>query len=293
MAASGIERCGRSQDCEQHGWTHRLGLAAVLSTVPFAFGCEPEVLVGTWSCGATANSPNPATDGGASLDGGTNDAGAAMTFPWASGFEDGFCGYAAAGGFCYKFDGAFDLVTFPVHSGRFAAAFTIDSTAMGGAQARCVNQGGLPAVAYYGAWYFIPSLQTNGGNWNLFHFQGGPSRDARLHYLWDVSLANDTSGNLSLMMRDFVGSVTTGDSAAPTVPIGAWFHLQFFMRRAADATGEITLYQDGVVAFHLVNIVTDDSTFGQWYVGNLASMNALTPPSSTIYVDDVEIGDSL
>jgi hypothetical protein len=43
--------------------------------------------------------------------------------------------------------------------------------------------------------------------------------------------------------------------------------------------------------FDLTNILTDDSSVGQWYVGNLAT--GLTPPASTLYVDDVTIRATL
>ena len=36
-----------------------------------------------------------------------------------------------------------------------------------------------------------------------------------------------------------------------------------------------------------MGLVTDNTDFGQWYVGNFA--DALTPPGSTLYVDDVTI----
>ena len=38
----------------------------------------------------------------------------------------------------------------------------------------------------------------------------------------------------------------------------------------------------------LTGLVTDDSAWGQWYVGNIA--NALSPSESTVYVDDITIG---
>jgi hypothetical protein len=66
-------------------------------------------------------------------------------------------------------------------------------------------------------------------------------------------------------------------------------HFEIFIKRAADATGEITVYQDDVMAVHLTNLITDDSQFGQWYVGNLAT--TLDPPSSTLYVDDITINE--
>jgi hypothetical protein len=64
-----------------------------------------------------------------------------------------------------------------------------------------------------------------------------------------------------------------------------------FLKRASDATGEVQVYQDGVSVLHQIGIITDDSAWAQWYVGNLATN--LTPPESTIYVDDVSISGSL
>ena len=49
----------------------------------------------------------------------------------------------------------------------------------------------------------------------------------------------------------------------------------------------MALYQDGALLLEVTGIVTDDTDVAQWYVGNLAK--ALTPPDSTLYVDDVTI----
>ncbi len=61
-----------------------------------------------------------------------------------------------------------------------------------------------------------------------------------------------------------------------------------FLRRAADATGEFALRLDGEVVLDLTELTTDDSLWGQWFVGNFAT--ALSPASSIVYVDDVSIG---
>jgi len=47
------------------------------------------------------------------------------------------------------------------------------------------------------------------------------------------------------------------------------------------------VYQDGVVALRLTRLITDDTDWGQWYVGNYA--RTLVPAKSTVYVDDVTI----
>ena len=49
----------------------------------------------------------------------------------------------------------------------------------------------------------------------------------------------------------------------------------------------ITLLQDGAQAVSLTGLVTDPTQWGQWYVGNYA--DDLTPPASTVYVDDVTV----
>jgi hypothetical protein len=258
-------------------------LAAALGGLACAVGpgCAPSVLVGDWTC---AQASGPADAAASSADGG------ALDVPWSTSFEDGFCDYASALGYCYAAGGsAYTIVSSPVHSGRYAAAFTVDSrdTPLTGTQTRCVRQGILPTAAYYGAWYFVPAVQSNGQTWNLFYFEGGDGPNAALHGLWDVSLVNAPDGGLHLSIYDFLNPSTPDTSAVPDIPIGAWFHIEFFFHRAADATGEIALYQDGQAALDLTGIPTDDSTWGRWHVGNLA--DSLVPPVSTVYVDDVTI----
>jgi hypothetical protein len=157
----------------------------------------------------------------------------------------------------------------------------------GGSQVRCVQQGVFPSEAYYGAWYYIPALAQNSGLWNLFHFQGGVPGQT-LGGKWDVSLVNSSDGGaLQIVFFDFLTGSTPSTAAAPPIPIGQWFHIEVYFKRAKDTTGELTLWQDSVMAVHLTGLVTDDTDWGQWYVGNLAT--ALAPPASTIYVDDVTI----
>ena len=128
----------------------------------------------------------------------------------------------------------------------------------------------------------------NTANWNLFHFRTGApgALPADLHGIWDVSLANSADGSLHLRVLGLDRVIRTPDPAPP-IPIGAWFHIQFRLKRAADDTGAIALYQDGEPLIEEAPPVTDDGEFGEWYVGNLAT--GLTPPNSTIYVDDVTI----
>jgi hypothetical protein len=223
------------------------------------------------------------------------DAGAAVdpdasVGPWTTGFENGFCDYSAPMGFCYAAGTAsYSLVTSPVHSGKYAAAFSVQLAADAGpSQARCVQQGVFPAAAYYGAWYYLPAVARNTDVWNLFHYQGG-APGQMLSGLWDVSLVNGGDGGaLQVTLFDFLPSGAPSTNAVPPIPIGQWFHIEVYFKRAKDTTGTLTLLQDGVMAVNLTGLVTDPTDWGQWYVGNWA--DSLMPPASTVYVDDVTIG---
>jgi hypothetical protein len=245
-----------------------------------AAACEPTVVVGSRFCAAPPDAGPPDADGTGPVD-----------LPWSTGFEPGFCDYAAPKGFCFGTGAStYTLVTSPVHSGLYAAAFTVQTDVDGGSQVRCVQQGTFPSAAYYGAWYYVPATAQNTGLWNLLHFQGGVPGQT-LHGLWDVSLVSLSDGGLHTTFFDFLGGPTPEASAVPPIPIGQWFHIEVYFKRAMDSTGELSMWQDGVQAVHLTGIQTDDTNWGQWYVGNLAT--ALVPPSSTVYVDDVTIGTGL
>ena len=260
----------------------RLGKALAVAGIIYLGACKQPLLVGEYRCPVS------------SIDGGPLTGKEPISVPWASGFENQLdCDYKLAGGSCYGYPPAsYRVVTSPVHSGQFAAEFTVLTGTDAGAQpqARCQRWGGFPTAAYYGAWYYIPESATNTGLWNLFHFQGGDD----LHGLWDVSLVNGTTDGATgaLNLRVF-GSLNKTVGDGPPVPIATWFHIVFYWKRAKDKSGEVALYQGDergdVRVVDFTNLVTDDTGTGQgqWYVGNLAS--ALQPPKSTVYVDDVTI----
>lgn len=262
-------------------WNSPLPRALIAFLSIAAVGCERPVSIGERMCSI------PPVEGGA-----VPDPDASVGVPWSTGFEDGFCEYAQPTGFCFSTGvGSYALVTSPVHSGRYAAAFQVASNVDGGSQTRCVQQGVFPSAAYYGAWYFVPAASLNSGNWNLLHFQGASAGQA-LHALWDVSLGNVNDGGVqtTLYLYDFGRGGTVGAGQAPPIPIGQWFHIEVYFKRAKDTTGMISLWQDGVFVSQLSGFASDDTDWGQWYIGNLA--NSLSPPASTVYVDDVTIGST-
>jgi len=214
-----------------------------------------------------------------------------VSVPWQTGFENGACDYQQVSGFCYRFPPAvFRVVTSPVHTGQYAAEITIVTGTDAGAQpqGRCVRQGVLPPEAYYGAWFYVPKPATNNGLWNLMFLQGGNADTTSIHALWNVSLVNDAAtGELTLLLQNRSG--TSGVS--PPIPVGRWFHVVFYLKRAKDESGVAALYLDEQKVVELANLVTDDSDWAQWYVGNLA--DDVSPPECTVYVDDVTIRSTL
>ena len=251
---------------------HRASAGLVFAFLSSA--CEPELVVGDWCPPGAGQEPGNRSK--------------VVEAPWSTGFELGFCDYRQSGGFCYRgdTDASFSIVEAPVHEGRRAAAFTVSRDLVGdGRQTRCFLEGALPREARYGAWYYVPVVADNTGDWNLMHFQGGDN----LHGLWDVSMASADDGSLSLRVFSFLNPAPPVQAPPPDVPIGSWFHIEFRLLRAKDATGEIALYQDGTLIDERTGIVTDDTDFAQWYVGNLSLEPQLALPPSTLYVDDVTI----
>ncbi|HET9956512.1 MAG TPA: hypothetical protein VFQ61_18530 [Polyangiaceae bacterium] len=258
-----------------------LGLVAFAATVCAC--CEPKLVVGEWNC--------PGRYGSAGESGESEEVPIPfepVAIPWSTSFETGFCDYQRIQGFCYvSSGGSYSIVSSPVHSGKFAAAFKANGR---GAQSRCITQGEFPKQAYYSAWYLVPAFASNTGNWNLLHYQGGMPPD-NLDVLWDVSVSSNADGDLNLyvfrrLSRDRMPQV----DAFPRIPIGVWFHIEVFVRRASDPTGELAVYQDGQLVYRATDIVTDDTAWGQWYVGNLTT--SLMPPDSTVYVDDVTFSET-
>jgi hypothetical protein len=210
--------------------------------------------------------------------------------PWKTSFDAGFCNIDDDAGFCYSDpDSSYRLVTSPVHSGTFAAAFDMDPSSVDRQrQTRCVREGVLPVEAYYGAWYYVPSDLTGAHDWNLFHFAGGMPMTP-LHGLWDVSMDDSAGNGLEAFIYDAINDAHYGQAAPRPVPTDRWVHLEFYWKRATDATGEVALYQDGEEIVRRSALVTDNSPFGQWYVGNFTASLDQTPAPVTVYVDDVTV----
>lgn len=239
--------------------------------------------------GVAGDAPVPACFGAPATSGRVQQ-GVPLPAPWQTGFEQGFCEYQAPTGYCYEGSNAgYRLVSTPTHTGATAMAFELEMAGEEGThQTRCVRQGTLPDAATYSAWYYVPSGVTAADNWNLFHFRGGMPNGV-LRHMWDVNIGVGDAGELALYVADTrTGRYRTHLQDTPVpLPTDRWFLLEFYLKRAADATGEVALFQDGQELLRVSGVSTDDNPFTQWYVGNYA--NSIQPPRSIVYVDDVSI----
>lgn len=264
----------------------RLGFVSIVATLPVLSACAPKLSAGAWQCPADAGADGGPTQPALETD--------LVTMPWSTGFEDGFCDYSKVAGFCYGNE-PYTIATAtdpPPRSGRFAAEFKVTQADH---QSRCVRRGELPESAYYGAWYYIPEPLTDVDVWNLFHFDRPDSTEGRPP-LWDVTLVKGAQpGDWELIVFDPLATAPNSNTYRSAdrkpIPFGRWFHIELFLKRATDSTGEIALYQDGALLFEEKNLKSDASKFSQWYVGDFA--DGATPADSSLYVDDVSIRATL
>jgi hypothetical protein len=185
------------------------------------------------------------------------------------------------------------------HSGLYSMKMTIDTSVQESGCRQFRNQepeaGG---TYYYGAWYFIPENYQAGNYWNVFQFKSnnGSTEDP----FWVLDLMprkSDGAAHLKLRWKGVVpgpyaSDCCTGtkyyDQAIATVPTGKWFRVEAYLKQASDATGQLTIRQDGVLLWDMVNVKTKYPGGDQrWSVDNYS--DGLSPTPTSIYVDDATI----
>jgi hypothetical protein len=178
------------------------------------------------------------------------------------------------------------------HHGRYAGVVTFSPASATPTFSYFFREQPIPAQAYYGAWFFLPAGLDVRSFVSLLHFgyhqtAGDPSTTA----IWDVDLQPDTNG--SLVPRLYETGAASPVAPQPAVPVSpaTWVHFELLFKKAADATGQIVAWQDGVQVMNVANVVTAPTDWIQWDVGG-GSLDAITPSPLSIYVDDVTISSS-
>jgi hypothetical protein len=174
------------------------------------------------------------------------------------------------------------------HHGRYAGMATV-TPVPGTASINYLfrDQPSEPA-AYYSAWFYIPSSFTVKSWLSLIHFNGSGSGDGKnLSAIWDLNLYPRADGSLVAHLYDFVSQTNLEQTLPAPVPVATWVHFEVFFRKAADATGEVAVWQDGVSILDRRNVMTAATDWVQWAAG--VSSDDVAPPTAVVYVDDAAI----
>jgi hypothetical protein len=179
------------------------------------------------------------------------------------------------------------------HTGTFGAKLTIDTTSTGVQQnAWLMRKGGLPAEAYYSAWYYLPRSAAVGTYWVIFKLRMRATDDdpKTESELFDLDLVNLPSGEMSVVLFDHrVGSMVPLDVTDPVVPVGVWFQVEALYHNANDPSGRIVYWLDGKKIFDRSG-PTSATPWVEWDACSVAL--DLTPPEEVVYIDDCAVSRS-
>ncbi|HVV51732.1 MAG TPA: hypothetical protein VHO06_18840 [Polyangia bacterium] len=179
------------------------------------------------------------------------------------------------------------------HTGGLSAALTITAGPDGAQEsAALARAGGLPAEAYYSAWYYLPHSETVGTFWVLFKFRERTNADdpSTATELYDMDLATLPSGEMTLELYDHATAADIPLAVTdPVVPVEAWFQLEAFYRAANDATGRLTFWLDGQEVVDVAG-PTSPTPWVEWDASSIGE--DLTPETVTIYIDDCAVSRS-
>ena len=183
--------------------------------------------------------------------------------------------------------GTSGVSTTVAHTGRYAARLYQPNTArMSDVGVRlfrwCESQ--QQTALYYSAWYYIPQRVTVNGWWHIMQWKSNGSHNAK----FVVAVGNRPDGQMYLSLgrgQDSGGGVWSQN--IKNVPVGQWFHVEAYYKKAADNTGQVTLWQDGVQLVNVPGVQTANSSDLGWAV--ISYGTGLNPSNNTMYVDDAVI----
>jgi hypothetical protein len=236
---------------------------------------------------------------------------------WTARFENGdlseWMSVSGGGAVAFPAPNAVDVSSDQARRGKYAARLAIQ-TASDGSQANAglSRTGFLPVEAYYSAWYYLPSAVNVSTFWVIFKFRMRSVADdaSTAAELFDLNLANTSSGGMTLRLYDHRGGDIPLDVAEPTVPVGTWFQVEAYYLNpgsnpgttagadgdgtdgsAADGGapndgGRLTFWLDGQEIVDVTGPMAPTS----WVAWDVVSVAVnLTPSTAVLYVDDCAI----
>src|SRR3569623_1552992 len=145
---------------------------------------------------------------------------------------------------------------------------------------------------YYGAWFYIPSTVTIRSWLSLVHFVCSTTGDGQnVVPVWDLNIwpVRDGSlppgtlpiGALTTHFYNFLTMVNADQLVVPSDPVAQRVHFEIRIRKAADATGRVTVWQDDVMLVDLQDISTFPTDWIEWDVGGPPMIWPRPRPPST------------
>jgi len=178
------------------------------------------------------------------------------------------------------------------HRGRYGGLVVFSPAAATATFSYFYREQPSPAQAYYGAWFFIPAALEVRSFLSLLHFGYHPAAgDPTTTAIWDFDLQPDTDGSLVPRLYQTGAASPVAPQPAVPVPPATWVHFELLFKKAADATGQIVAWQNGVQIMDVANVVTAPTDWIQWDVGG-GALDVITPTPVSIYVDDVTISST-
>jgi len=185
----------------------------------------------------------------------------------------------------------FPMVTTDVaHRGHYAGVATITPPLTGEPSINYLfREQPSPREAYYSAWYFIPASVTVRSWLSLSHFRCSHTGDGNdLFPIWDVNLIPRPDGSLIAHLYNYVLVQNFEQFIPVPVPLGRWVQFEVLFRKAADTTGHIEVWQDGIPIIDVPYAITAETDWVQWDAGGSSTDLGLSAPA-VIYMDDAAI----
>jgi hypothetical protein len=214
---------------------------------------------------------------------------------WTALFEDGtFDEWTNVGGAANAYPDPADTIVVSstyAHHGRYAAELTIDAGSDGTQEnTGLTRKEGLPAEAYYSAWYYLPRTITVGTFWILFKFRlrTDANNSNTENEFYDLELTNAADGSLTLLLYDHQsGADVPLVTPTPVVPVGVWFQIEAFYRNAQDDSGRLTIWLDGRSVVDVSGQPMAPTPWVEWDVVDVGEN--LTPSTAVVAIDDCAI----
>jgi hypothetical protein len=140
------------------------------------------------------------------------------------------------------------------------------------------------AALYYSGWYLIPQHVTVGSWWHIMEWKSAGSVNAK----FALAVGNRPNGEMYVGLERGVDSGGGfWSQSVKDIPVGQWFHLEAYYKKATNGTGRVTVWQDGVQTIDLAHVRTANSSDLAWAIINYGQDTS--PSDVTIHIDDAAI----